>query len=117
LIIPAEKIEECLGNYKSRKNVIFNTYHECLMEVLETMNPVAFKRMNKPLSYYLRNKSKYYIDSEIKIPHQDVTYDSHTSRVVILRLLKQLENINKIKLNRGSIERWITSNFRCYLFV
>jgi CRP/FNR family transcriptional regulator len=74
------------------------------MEVLETIDNIAFKRMDERLLDYLRNKSKHYVDSEIKITHQDIAYDLHTSRVVISRLLKQLEKINKIKLNRNSIK-------------
>ena len=104
LMIPIEKMEEWLGKYKSWRNFIFNSYHERLMEVLETIDNIAFKRMDERLLDYLRNKSKYYVDSEIKITHQDIAYDLHTSRVVISRLLKQLEKINKIKLNRNSIK-------------
>jgi CRP/FNR family transcriptional regulator len=104
LMIPIEKMEEWLGKYKSWRNFIFNSYHERLMEVLETIDNIAFKRMDERLIDYLRNKSKHYVDSEIKITHQDIAYDLHTSRVVISRLLKQLEKINKIKLNRNSIK-------------
>jgi CRP/FNR family transcriptional regulator len=104
LMIPIEKMEEWLGKYKSWRNFIFNSYHERLMEVLETIDNIAFKKMDERLLDYLRNKSKYYVDSEIKITHQDIAYDLHTSRVVISRLLKQLEKINKIKLNRNSIK-------------
>jgi len=104
LMIPIEKMEEWLGKYKSWRNFIFNSYHERLMEVLETIDNIAFKRMDERLLDYLRNKSKHYVDSEIKITHQDIAYDLHTSRVVISRLLKQLEKINKIKLNRNSIK-------------
>jgi CRP/FNR family transcriptional regulator len=104
LMIPIEKMEEWLGKYKSWRNFIFNSYHERLMEVLETIDNIAFKRMDERLLDYLRNKSKHYVDSEIKITHQDIAYDLHTSRVVISRLLKQLEKINKIKLSRNSIK-------------
>jgi CRP/FNR family transcriptional regulator len=114
LIIFAERIEEYLGNYKSWKNVIFNTYHQYLIEGIEATNPIGFKSMNKPLSIRSKNKSKYYIDSEIKICHQDVTYESYKSLAVIL---KQLKNINKIKLNRSLIERWIMSDFGHYFYL
>ena len=35
--------------------------------------------------------------------HQEIAYDLHTSRVVVSRLLKALENNGKISLNRASI--------------
>ena len=36
--------------------------------------------------------------------HKEIAEDLHTSRVVISRLLKKLENESKIKLHRNSIK-------------
>lgn len=104
LMIPIEKMEEWLGKYKSWRNFIFDSYHERLMEVLATIDNIAFKKMDERLIEYLKNKSKYYNTSELKVTHQDIALDLHTSRVVISRLLKQLEKANKIKLHRNSIK-------------
>lgn len=104
LMIPIEKMEEWLGKYKSWRNFIFDSYHERLMEVMATIDNIAFKKMDERLIEYLKNKSKYYNTSELKVTHQDIALDLHTSRVVISRLLKQLEKANKIKLNRNSIK-------------
>lgn len=104
LMIPIEKMEEWLGKYKSWRNFIFDSYHERLMEVMATIDNIAFKKMDERLIEYLKNKSKHYNDSEIKVTHQDIAFDLHTSRVVVSRLLKQLEKTNRIKLNRNSIK-------------
>jgi CRP/FNR family transcriptional regulator len=104
LMIPIEKMEEWLGKYKSWRNFIFDSYHERLMEVLATIDNIAFKKMDERLIEYLKNKSKYYNTSELKVTHQHIALDLHTSRVVISRLLKQLEKANKIKLHRNSIK-------------
>jgi CRP/FNR family transcriptional regulator len=104
LMIPIEKMEEWLGKYKSWRNFIFDSYHERLMEMVSTIDTIAFKKMDERLLEYLRNKSKHYHDSEIKVTHQDIAFDLHTSRVVVSRLLKQLEKTNRIKLNRNSIK-------------
>jgi CRP/FNR family transcriptional regulator len=40
----------------------------------------------------------------LTITHQDIAEDLHTSRVVISRLLKQLEDAHKIKIGRNKIE-------------
>lgn len=104
LMIPIEKMEEWLGKYKTWRNFIFDSYHERLMEVMATIDSIAFKKMDERLIDYLKKKSKYYNDSEIKVTHQDIAFDLHTSRVVVSRLLKQLEKTNRIKLNRNSIK-------------
>ena len=49
-------------------------------------------------------KVKINNSNEIHNTHQEIAYDLHTSRVVISRLLKALENEGKINLHRASIE-------------
>jgi len=39
----------------------------------------------------------------LELSHQDIAYDLHTSRVVISRLLKSLENEGLIELGRNRI--------------
>jgi CRP/FNR family transcriptional regulator len=53
---------------------------------------------------YLFEKAKINNSKQIQNTHQEIAYDLHTSRVVISRLLKALENERKIKLHRASIE-------------
>lgn len=104
VMIPVEKMEAWISKYKSWRNFVFDSYHNRLMEVLETIDNIAFKKMDQRLLKYLRDKAKYYENSEIKTTHQEIAYDLHTSRVVISRLLKQLEKENRIVLQRNSIK-------------
>ena len=60
--------------------------------------------MDERLFNYLIDKSKINNSRFIQNTHQEIAYDLHTSRVVISRLLKALENFGKIKLHRASIE-------------
>ena len=53
---------------------------------------------------YLIDKVKLRASTSIEIKHNDIADDLHTSRVVISRILKQLENEKKIKLSRNKIE-------------
>jgi CRP/FNR family transcriptional regulator len=59
--------------------------------------------MDERLLNYLKEKVKINNSNEINTTHQEIAYDLHTSRVVVSRLLKALENNGKIKLNRSSI--------------
>jgi CRP/FNR family transcriptional regulator len=60
--------------------------------------------MDERLLNYLLEKSKINTSNQIKKTHQEIAYDLNTSRVVISRILKALENKGKIKLNRAYIE-------------
>ncbi len=61
-------------------------------------------KMDQRLFKYLIDQVKLNASKTIEKTHQDIAEDLNTSRVVISRLLKQLENDKKIKLGRNKIE-------------
>ena len=104
IMIPVEKMEEWLGKYKSWRVYVFNSYNNRLKEMLSAIDNLAFMNMNERLLVYLSEKGKINKTNSIQNTHQEIADDLHTSRVVISRLLKALENERKIRLNRASIE-------------
>ena len=104
IMIPVHKMEEWLGKYKSWRNYVFNSYNNRLKEMLNAIDNLAFMNMDERLMNYLIDKSKIIQSKEIHTTHQEIAYDLHTSRVVISRLLKALENDGRIRLHRASIE-------------
>mgnify|MGYP000176843547 FL=1 len=104
IMIPIQKMEEWTGKYKSWRNFVFQSYHERLTEMLETIDSIAFFNMDERLVKYLQNKQKVTKDSMINSTHQEIAHELHTSRVVVSRLLKKLENMGKIELYRNGIQ-------------
>jgi CRP/FNR family transcriptional regulator len=104
VMIPIGKMEEWLGQYKSWRNYVFNSYNSRLKEMLMAIDNLAFMNMDERLYNYLLDKAQINKTNAIQNTHQEIAYDLHTSRVVISRLLKALENEGKIKLHRASIE-------------
>jgi len=104
IMIPIEKMEEWTTKYKSWRNFVFESYHGRLMEMLETIDNIAFRKMDERLLKYLHDKVNIAKTDEIRSTHQEIAYELHTSRVVVSRLLKTLENQGKIELNRNNIK-------------
>lgn len=104
IMIPIRKMEEWTAKYKSWRNFVFDSYHNRLNELLQTLDSIAFDRMDDRLIGYLKEKSRVTNDNIIHHTHQDIAYELHSSRVVISRLLKKLENLGSIKLHRNYIE-------------
>lgn len=103
IMVPIQKMEEWTGKYKSWRNFVFQSYHTRLTEMLETIDSIAFMNMDERLVRYLRDKQKIIQDDVLVSTHQEIAYELNTSRVVISRLLKKLETMGKIQLNRNSI--------------
>lgn len=104
IMVPIEKMETWTSEFKSWRNFVFDSYHNRLMELLETVDKIAFLKMDERLLEYLREKAKVNSDNTIHSTHQEIAYDLHSSRVVISRLLKKLENQGLVKLNRNNIK-------------
>lgn len=103
IMIPVQKMEEWTGKYKSWRNFVMTSYHTRLMEMLDTIDSIAFMNMDERLVKYLKDKQKIGGEPIINSTHQEIAYELNTSRVVISRLLKKLETLGKIELNRNSI--------------
>jgi CRP/FNR family transcriptional regulator len=104
IMVPVQKMEEWTAKYKSWRNFVFESYHSRLNELLHTMDSIAFDKMDERLLNYLKEKARVNNDQTLYNTHQEIAYELHSSRVVISRLLKKLENIGKIKLHRNYIE-------------
>lgn len=104
IMIPVQKMEEWTGKYKSWRNFVFESYHRRFNELLDTIDSIAFLKMDERLLKYLKEKEKVTKDSTIRNTHQEIAHELHTSRVVISRLLKGLEKQGKIELNRNNIK-------------
>lgn len=104
IMIPIDKMEEWIIKYKSWRNFVFESYNIRLMEMLEAIDTLAFMKMDERLYKFLTDKAKVLGTTEITNTHQEIATEMHTSRVVISRLLKTLEQEGKIKMNRNKIE-------------
>jgi CRP/FNR family transcriptional regulator len=104
IMIPIRKMEEWTAKYRSWRNFVFESYNSRLNEMLQTIDSIAFLNMDERLVKYLKDKARVNQDQTIRNTHQEIAYDLHSSRVVISRLLKKLEQMGKIELHRNYIK-------------
>ena len=104
IFIPVHKLEEWMIKYKTWSSFVIDSYNIRLNEMLEAIDTLAFMKMDQRLYKYLTDKVKIMRDTTLNTTHQEIAIDLNTSRVVVSRLLKQLENQGKIKLFRNKIE-------------
>lgn len=104
IMIPIRKMEEWTGQYRSWRNFVFESYNNRLNEMLQTIDNIAFLNMDQRLVNYLQEKARVNKDSIIRNTHQEIAYDLHSSRVVISRLLKKLEQMGKLEIHRNYLK-------------
>jgi CRP/FNR family transcriptional regulator len=104
IAIPLIKLDEWLCTYPGWKNYIMHSFNERFIELLKSIESIAFHKLDERLTVYLKEKQEITGSSAVKISHQLIADELATSRVVISRLLKQLENSKKIILYRNEIK-------------
>lgn len=104
IAIPHEKLDEWLCKYSSWKNYIMQSLNQRFMEMLKSLETIAFKKLDERLIAYLKEKQRIANSSVIKLSHVQIAEELGTSRVVISRLLKHLENEKKLLLYRNELK-------------
>lgn len=104
ITIPHNKLDEWLIKYPSWKSYVFSSFTHRFNELLKSLESVAFHKLDERLIKYLKSKSKITGKSSIQLSHNQIAEEMGTSRVVISRLLKQLENDKKLVLYRNEIK-------------
>ncbi len=104
LAIPHVKLDEWLCTYPSWKHYIMRSFNDRFTELLKSIESIAFHKLDERLIDYLKEKKRLSGSSVIKTAHHVIADELATSRVVISRLLKQLENDKKIILYRNEIK-------------
>ena len=104
LCIPVNVMDEWMTKYPTWKKFVMTTVLNRFTEVIKSIDDVAFKKMDDRLVNYLKEKSKVTGSSLINLSHQQIADELGTNRVVVSRLLKQLEIDKKLLLYRNQIK-------------
>ncbi|MDY2588454.1 Crp/Fnr family transcriptional regulator [Winogradskyella aquimaris] len=103
IMIPIDHMRTWFNTNDSWRSFILQSYQIRFDEMLETIDTLAFMKMDERLFKYLTDKVKLSGSIDLEITHQEIAEDLHTSRVVVSRLLKQLEKQERITLGRNKI--------------
>ena len=103
LFIPIDKVITLIREHNDWLDYIFKLYHKRFEELLEVVNAVAFKKVDERLISLLKKKSEMAGSKTVMITHEQLANELGTARVVVSRLLKQLEEEGRVTLGRNKI--------------
>lgn len=104
VLVPVDAMSEWVSKYKSWYQFVIETYRSRFDELLLTLDNVAFRSMDERLEFYLKRAKDAQQKNLIDISHQEIANELNTSREVISRLLKKMEQKGRLKLYRNVIE-------------
>ncbi|UKJ06680.1 Crp/Fnr family transcriptional regulator [Solitalea lacus] len=103
LFLPVDKVSLFIKEYPQWLDYIFRLYHKRFEELLEIVNAIAFKKVDERLLALLKKKANLTQSNTIQITHEQLANELGTARVVVSRLLKQLEESGVVQLGRNKI--------------
>jgi CRP/FNR family transcriptional regulator len=104
LTIPISVMDEWLVKYPTWKAFVMKTIRGRFNELLGTIDQIAFHKLDERLVHFLKEKSKASGSALINLSHEQIAANLATSREVVSRLLKKLENDKKLLLYRNQIK-------------
>lgn len=102
--IPVEKPEKWMSEYKSWKEYMMNSYRNRFDELLETIDSLAFMRLDERLVRFFEERFNSTGKTMFTGTHEDIALQLNTSREVVSRLLRNLEIRKQVITERNSID-------------
>ena len=103
LFIPIDKVGLLIKEFPEWLDYIFRLYHKRFEELLEVVNAVTFKKLDERLLGLIKKKCELTQNHTLLVTHEQLANELGTVRVVVSRLLKQMEDEGLIKLGRNKI--------------
>lgn len=104
IFIPISQMDSWLNKYSTWKAFVMKTIRNRFNELLKAIDQIAFHKLDERLVNYLKDKSKATGSSLVNLSHEQIASELATSRVVVSRLLKKLEDDKKVLLYRNQVK-------------
>ncbi len=103
LFIPIDKVGLLIREFPEWLDYIFRLYHKRFEELLDVVNAIAFKKLDERLLGFIKKKFELTKSNTLEVTHEQLANELGTVRVVVSRLLKQMEQEGLVKLGRNKI--------------
>ena len=104
ILVPIQLMDAWMVKYKSWYYFVLETYRNRFEELLMLIDNIAFRNMDERLFFYLKRYAEINNSNLVNVSHQQIADELNSSREVISRLLKKMEQRNMLLLHRNTIE-------------
>jgi CRP/FNR family transcriptional regulator len=104
IALPVQDVDRWMQQYHTWSHFVLDSYRQRYMDLIDAFDQVAFRHMDERLRIYLRIHSEQLKTKDIYLTHQEIANELNSSREVISRLLKKMEETGDIILHRYHLE-------------
>lgn len=104
VVLPVELLDSWMSNYQTWKEFVMFSMRKRFDDLLNTLDSIAFLKMDERLERFFHDRYRTSGEKVFVGSHQDIALSLNSSREVISRLLKQMENKGMITLSRNRVD-------------
>lgn len=104
ILIPVELLDSWMSLFQTWKEYVMRSMQKRFDELLDALDSIAFLKMDDRLAKFFTDRYKSTNSTVFEGSHQEIALALNSSREVISRLLKQMENKGMLALSRGRID-------------
>ena len=99
-LLDTKSVKELAHMSDDYQSFLFSLYTLRMGSLAKLVNDIKFKKLDKRIIEWLKSQDK----KSIKTTHETIANELGSTRVVVSRVLKELENRGEVILTRGEIE-------------
>lgn len=104
LAVPVKVIKDWYASDPVFRDFVLSTFQQRFEELLTTLDQVAFRQIDTRLAHLLKDRSEALERRILHVTHQELAEELNSSREVVSRLLKQMEQKGLVELGRNRIK-------------
>lgn len=112
LLVPISVMHDWLLRFPEINKLFYREYDKRFSEVMNMVNDAVFHRLDKRVLNYIKQQISITGNNPIKITHREIANNLGTSREVVSRVLKKIENEGDILQTKEGIKVIENENVR-----
>jgi len=112
ILIPVSVVHEWLIKFPQINRLFYGEYEKRFVDVMNMVNDAVFHKLDKRVLNYIRQQISVTGNNPIKLTHREIANHLGTSREVISRVLKKVENEGELTQTKEGIKIPVNENVR-----
>lgn len=110
MLIPISVIHDWLIRFPEINKLFYHEYDKRFSDVMSMVNDAVFHRLDKRVLNYIKQQISITGNNPIKLTHREIASNLGTSREVVSRVLKKVENEGEIIQTKEGIKMPLNKN-------
>lgn len=104
ILIPVSVVHEWLIRFPQINRIFYSEYEKRFVDVMHMVNDAVFHKLDKRVVNYIKQQISINGQNPIKLTHKEIANNLGTSREVVSRVLKKIENEGEISQTKEGIK-------------